>query len=260
MSRSARNALRATTWKHAPLKVGQIRRMQTAATVDNTSPSTRKLLLPHARPFRDFLTDSHNRFHNYLRISITERCNLRCTYCMPSEGIDLTPSAKLLTSEEIIRLARLFVSQGVTKIRLTGGEPTVRKDCVELVEELGRLKPLGLKEIAMTSNAIALWRKLERMVAGGLTHLNLSLDTLDPFKYQIITRRAGNPISCARVTVGLEMVLKSIDRALELGISPVKLNCVVIKNLNDIEVLDFVELTRNKPIEVRFIEFMPFDG
>jgi len=183
---------------------------------------------------------------------------------MPSEGIDLTPNQKLLTSEEIIRVARLFVTQGVTKIRLTGGEPTVRKDCVELVEELGKLRGSGLKEIAMTSNGIALWRKLDRMVEGGLTHLNLSLDTLDPFKYQIITRRMGmRPLLIFRIwmlILGLEMVLKTIDRALELGISPVKLNCVVIKNLNDIEVLDFVELTRDKPIEVRFIEFMPFDG
>jgi GTP 3',8-cyclase len=178
---------------------------------------------------------------------------------MPSEGIDLTPNQKLLSSEEILRVARLFVSQGVTKIRLTGGEPTVRKDCVELIEELGKLRPMGLKEIAMTSNGIALWRKLDRMVAGGLTHLNLSLDTLDPFKYQIITRRMGI-LMVSWLIVGLEMVLKTIDRALELGISPVKLNCVVIKNLNDIEVLDFVEMTRDKPIEVRFIEFMPFDG
>lgn len=173
------------------------RSMQTAAATSieetpSVSPTTtRKLLLPHTRPFRSFLIDSYNRFHNYLRISITERCNLRCTYCMPSEGIELTPSQKLLTSDEILRLARLFVSQGVTKIRLTGGEPTVRKDCVELVEELGKLRSLGLKEIAMTSNGIALWRKLDRMVTGGLTHLNLSLDTLDPFKYQIITRRMG---------------------------------------------------------------------
>jgi GTP 3',8-cyclase len=110
---------------------------------------------------------------------------------MPAEGITLTPSEQLLTSSEILRLARLFVSQGVTKIRLTGGEPTVRKDCVEIVEELGTLKAMGLREIAMTSNGIALWRKLERMCAAGLTHLNLSLDTLDAGKYQIITRRKG---------------------------------------------------------------------
>jgi len=170
------------------------RSLASAATAIEESSSTlssRKYLLPDAKPFRSFLTDSYNRFHNYLRISITERCNLRCTYCMPSEGIDLTPNEKLLSSEEILRLARLFVSQGVTKIRLTGGEPTVRKDCVELVEELGNLRTAGLKVIAMTSNGIALWRKLDRMVAAGLTHLNLSLDTLDPFKYQIITRRMG---------------------------------------------------------------------
>jgi len=199
MSRKATRILRlAQSETPVKLKAALGRRyMETVATPleeSTTLPSPRKLLLPHARPFRSFLTDSHDRFHNYIRISITERCNLRCTYCMPSEGIDLTPNNKLLTSDEILRVARLFVSQGVTKIRLTGGEPTVRKDCVELVEELGKLRSVGLKEIAMTSNGIALWRKLERMVAGGLTHLNLSLDTLDPFKYQIITRRMGSPL------------------------------------------------------------------
>jgi GTP 3',8-cyclase len=189
MSQNARHLARAVAAKIAH------RRMQTAAAAVEETPSalaaSRKYLLPHARPFRSFLTDSYSRFHNYLRISITERCNLRCTYCMPAEGIELTPNQKLLSSDEILRLARLFVSQGVTKIRLTGGEPTVRKDCVEIIEELGKLRKLGLKEIAMTSNGIALWRKLDRMVAGGLTHLNLSLDTLDPFKYQLITRRMG---------------------------------------------------------------------
>lgn len=189
MSQSARRYARVVAAKMTH------RRVQTTATAIDETPSTitspRKYLLPHARPFQSFLTDSYNRFHNYLRISITERCNLRCTYCMPAEGIELTPNQKLLSSNEVLRLARLFVSQGVTKIRLTGGEPTVRKDCVELVEELGKLRTLGLKEIAMTSNGIALWRKLDRMVSGGLTHLNLSLDTLDPFKYEIITRRKG---------------------------------------------------------------------
>jgi cyclic pyranopterin phosphate synthase len=193
MSRHAVNALRkATVARGVYPRIHQHRQMQRAATAIEESPTmVPRKLLPHALPFRSFLTDSHNRFHNYLRISITERCNLRCTYCMPSEGIDLTPNQKLLSSEEILRIARLFVSQGVTKIRLTGGEPTVRKDCVELIEELGKLRAMGLKEIAMTSNGIALWRKLDRMVTGGLTHLNLSLDTLDPFKYQIITRRMG---------------------------------------------------------------------
>lgn len=193
MSPNARHVARWTSSIKNIFYLPPSRSMQTATTTIDDTPSTptRKYLLPHARPFRSFLTDSHDRFHNYLRISITERCNLRCMYCMPSEGIELTPNQKLLSSDEILRIARLFVSQGVTKIRLTGGEPTVRKDCVELVEELGKLREQGLKEIAMTSNGIALWRKLDRLVAGGLTRLNLSLDTMDPFKYQIITRRTG---------------------------------------------------------------------
>ena len=196
MSRNTRHVVRRISNINIAFSSPVSPRMQSTTAIENTPSTTattptRKYILPHARPFRSFLTDSHDRFHNYLRISITERCNLRCTYCMPSEGIELTPNQKLLSSDEILRIARLFVSQGVTKIRLTGGEPTVRKDCAELVEELGKLRGKGLNEIAMTSNGIALWRKLDRMVAGGLTHLNLSLDTLDPFKYQIIARRMG---------------------------------------------------------------------
>ncbi|KAL7273712.1 hypothetical protein RUND412_003419 [Rhizina undulata] len=207
-----------------------------------------------AKPFSEFLTDTFARQHTYLRISITERCNLRCLYCMPAEGIDLSPPSHLLSTPEILELARIFVAQGVTKIRLTGGEPTVRKDIVELVQELGKLRELGLKEIAITSNGIALTRKLERMVDAGLTGLNLSLDTLDPWKFQFMTRRKG-----------LENVLKTIDTALSLGFGThperiLKLNCVVMKNVNDGEISDFVEMTRERPIEVRFIEYMPFDG
>ncbi|CAJ0841044.1 5157_t:CDS:10 [Entrophospora sp. SA101] len=200
------------------------------------------------RPFGNSLTDRFERRHTYLRISITERCNLRCTYCMPTDGVDLTPSNKLLTTEEIIRIAKIFVSQGVNKIRLTGGEPTVRSDIVELVGELGRLKSHGLQTIAMTSNGIALKRKLPELVENGLNLLNLSLDTLDPFKFQLITRRKG-----------LERVLETIDQAIELGLKPLKINSVVIRGINENEVLDFIELTRNKPIYVRFIEYMPFN-
>ncbi|KAG9284244.1 hypothetical protein G9A89_002054 [Geosiphon pyriformis] len=168
---------------------------------------------------------------------------------MPAEGINLTPSEKLLTSEEIIHLARLFVSQGIDKIRLTGGEPTVRKDIVELVGELAKLKPIGLKTIAMTTNGIALKRKLPDLVNKGLSRINISLDTLDPFKFELIARRKG-----------LERVLETIEAAIELGLGPIKVNCVVIRGVNHMEVLDFVELTRKKPLEVRFIEYMPFDG
>ncbi|CAZ84324.1 unnamed protein product [Tuber melanosporum] len=211
--------------------------------------------IKNAKPFSEFLTDGFGRKHTYLRISVTERCNLRCVYCMPAEGVPLSPPAHLLSTPEILEIARLFVSQGVTKIRLTGGEPTVRKDVVELVEELGKLRSIGLKELAITSNGIALHRKLQRMIDAGLTGLNLSLDTLDPFQFQIMTRRKG-----------LETVLKTIDTALDMGFGEegsgkvLKINSVVMKGVNDHEIVDFVGMTRDKPIEVRFIEYMPFDG
>ncbi|KAG0153864.1 hypothetical protein PDIDSM_1243 [Penicillium digitatum] len=205
------------------------------------------------KPFSEFLTDTFNRQHDYLRISITERCNLRCLYCMPEEGIDLSPSAKLLTSPEILYLSSLFVSQGVTKIRLTGGEPTVRKDIVPLMQDIGKLRQNGLRELCLTTNGISLYRKLDPMVEAGLTGVNLSLDTLDPFQFQIMTRRKG-----------FDAVMKSIDRILEMnqvgaGIK-LKINCVVMRGMNDREILPFVELGREKPVEVRFIEYMPFGG
>ncbi|KAJ3812395.1 molybdenum cofactor biosynthesis prote [Lentinula aff. lateritia] len=196
------------------------------------------------------LVDSYNRRHDYLRISLTERCNLRCFYCMPEEGVQLSPNEKILTDEEILRLAKLFVQSGVTKIRLTGGEPTVRKGVVGIVAGLNELRPYGLKSIAMTSNGLALHRRLPELVENGLTHLNLSLDTLDPFKFEFMTKRSG-----------LEAVLKTLKVALESPhLQKVKLNVVVVKGLNDNEVLDFVEMTKDRPISVRFIEFMPFTG
>ncbi|EPS43258.1 hypothetical protein H072_2782 [Dactylellina haptotyla CBS 200.50] len=200
--------------------------------------SDRMAAIKNAKPFSEFLTDNFNRQHNYLRL-----------YCMPEEGIDLSPPSHLLTTQEILHLAKIFVAQGVTKIRLTGGEPTVRKDIVELVTELGKLKSIGLKEIAITSNGISLARKLPQMVQGGLTALNLSLDTLDEFKFQFMTRRKG-----------LSNVLKSIDTALSLGIQPLKLNCVVMNKVNADEIPSFIAMTKDQPIEVRFIEYMPFAG
>lgn len=196
-----------------------------------------------------FLIDSFQRKHDYLRISLTERCNLRCFYCMPSEGVELSPQGKLLTDQEIIRLASLFVDNGVTKIRLTGGEPSIRRGILELVRNLHALKDRGLESIAMTSNGVALHRRLPQLVEYGLTHLNLSLDTLDPFKFELMTRRRGH-----------DAVLKSLDVALRSPLASVKLNAVIIKGLNDSEILDFVNLTKDKRISVRFIEFMPFTG
>ncbi|KAF5385328.1 hypothetical protein D9615_001193 [Tricholomella constricta] len=200
-------------------------------------------------PFSPALVDSFNRKHDYLRISLTERCNLRCFYCMPSEGVELSPEGKLLTNEEIIRLATLFVKSGVTKIRLTGGEPTVRKGIDEIISSLNELRQFGLKSIAMTSNGLALHRRLPKLIENGLSHLNLSLDTLDPFKFEIITRRRGH-----------DAVLKALDVALKSSLQTVKLNVVVIKGLNDSEVFDFVEMTKDNTLSVRFIEFMPFTG
>lgn len=165
----------------------------------------------------------------------------------------LSPSRELLTTPEIVMLSSVFVSQGVTKIRLTGGEPTVRKDIVPLMHQIGQLRAHGLKEICLTTNGISLHRKLDSMVEAGLTGVNLSLDTLDPFQFQIMTRRKG-----------FDAVQTSIDRILEMnrlgaGIK-LKINCVVMRGVNDREVVPFVEMTRDKDIEVRFIEYMPFDG
>ncbi|KAF2261790.1 molybdenum cofactor biosynthesis prote [Lojkania enalia] len=213
----------------------------------------RKKAVKNAKPFSEFLTDTFNRQHDYLRISITERCNLRCLYCMPEEGVPLSPPAHLLTTPEIFYLSSLFVSQGVNKIRLTGGEPTVRRDIVPLMQSIGSLRSKGLRELALTTNGISLHRKLDSMVEAGLTGVNLSLDTLDPFQFQIMTRRKG-----------FEAVMKSIDRVLEmkkLGANiKLKVNCVVMRGLNEREIIPFVELGREKDIEVRFIEYMPFGG
>ncbi len=214
--------------------------------------------LPHGisksdKPFSHFLTDRYSRQHDYLRISITERCNLRCAYCMPEEGVALSPPSHLLTTPEITYLSSLFVSQGVTKIRLTGGEPTIRRDILPLMHSIGDLRRRGLRELCITTNGIVLHRKLDSMAEAGLTGVNLSLDTLDPLQFQIMTRRKG-----------FEEVLKSMDRILEMnrlgaGIK-LKINCVVMRNINDKDIIPFVELGKKKDLEVRFIEYMPFQG
>ncbi|KAH7170564.1 molybdenum cofactor biosynthesis protein 1 B [Dactylonectria macrodidyma] len=216
-------------------------------------PQPRRQRLHDAKPFSDFLTDTFHRQHDYLRISITERCNLRCVYCMPEEGVPLSPNRELLTTPEIVLLSSVFVSQGVSKIRLTGGEPTIRRDILPLMHQIGELRRHGLKEICITTNGISLHRKLDSMVEAGLTGVNLSLDTLDPWQFQIMTRRKG-----------FDAVQRSIDRILEMnrlgaGVK-LKINCVVMRGVNDREVLPFLDLTQDKDIEVRFIEYMPFDG
>lgn len=235
-------ATTASDVRHAPVEVSSL-----------PEGGSRRDAIKSAKPFSDFLTDNYHRQHDYLRISLTERCNLRCVYCMPEEGVPLSPQKELLTTPEIIMLSSVFVSQGVNKIRLTGGEPTVRKDILPLMQQLGSLRPYGLRELCLTTNGLALHRKLDDMVEAGLTGVNLSLDTLDPFQFQIMTRRKG-----------FDAVMRSMDKVLELnrhgaGLK-LKINCVVMRGVNDREILLFVDMTREKDIEIRFIEYMPFDG
>ncbi|XP_073194674.1 molybdenum cofactor biosynthesis protein 1 isoform X6 [Lepidochelys kempii] len=174
-------------------------------------PSTRRkgFLTEHAAPFSAFLTDRFGRQHNYLRISLTEKCNLRCQYCMPEEGVQLTPKSELLTTQEIITIARLFVKEGVDKIRLTGGEPLIRPDVVDIVAQLYKLE--GLQTIAVTTNGINLARLLPRLKEAGLDAINISLDTLVPAKFEFIVRRKG-----------FHKVMEGINKAIELGYNPVK--------------------------------------
>ncbi|MCY4172108.1 MAG: GTP 3',8-cyclase MoaA [Bacteroidetes bacterium] len=195
----------------------------------------------------DVLVDGFGRNHTYLRISLIEQCNLRCKYCMPDDGIEWTPDENLLTDQEIIRLARLFVNQGVTKIRLTGGEPLLRPGIATIAEELGAMSKL--KTLAITTNALLLKRNLHKLHSAGLNLINISLDSLQRKRFIEITRRDA-----------LDCVLEAIDSVLDYGFNPLKINCVVMRGINDDEIPDFVKLTIDRKIEVRFIEFMPFDG
>ena len=197
------------------------------------------------------LTDGFGRPHTTLRLGLTERCNLRCVYCMPAEGIPLTPTRAMLTTDEIERLARVLVGTGVDKVRLTGGEPLVRKDAVEVTERLGRL---GLRSLALTTNGLLLEDRLPALRAAGLTDLTVSLDTLRADRFQEITRRPG-----------LDIVLGALDAALSLGYAidearSLKVNVVAMKGVNEDEAADFAAWAARAPVEVRFIEVMPFDG
>jgi cyclic pyranopterin phosphate synthase len=163
---------------------------------------------------------------------------------MPAEGIELTPNSNLLTHEEILRLSRLFVQLGVSKIRLTGGEPLVYPKIEEICSEIGATP--GVRQLAMTTNGLLLSRKIEALAAAGVRTVNISLDTMQEDKFEFVARRNG-----------LKHVLRAIDAALEHNLET-KVNCVVMKGINDSEIADFIALTKDKPIAVRFIEFMPF--
>ncbi len=190
------------------------------------------------------LTDSHKRDHAYLRISLIERCNLRCTYCMPEAGVQLSPRSHLMTYEEIYSIAKTFVEHGVTKIRLTGGEPLIRKDIPIILEKLASL-PVAL---SITSNAVIIDRFVDTLKLHGVNSINVSLDSLDREKFKEITRRDE-----------FEKVYRNILLLVSEGFK-VKVNAVLIKGFNENEIIDFIHLTKNLPVCIRFIEFMPFDG
>lgn len=190
------------------------------------------------------LRDTFNRQHNYLRISLIEKCNLRCSYCMPAAGIPLTPKNELMQADEILEIAKVFVKNGVDKIRLTGGEPLVRKDFTDILKKLSGL-PVKL---SVTTNAILADRFIEDFKKYGLNDINVSLDTLLPEKFNMITRRNQ-----------FKKAWKNIHLLIREGFN-VKINAVLMKDFNEDEINDFILFTRNLPVTVRFIEFMPFDG
>jgi len=192
------------------------------------------------------LTDSYGRVHRDLRISVTDRCNLRCTYCMPAEGMQWLPRSELLTFEEIERVARVCVERfGFDSIRLTGGEPTVRAHLPVLIEKLARLDV----DVALTTNATTLGLIAHDLAAAGLRRINVSLDSLRRDRVLAMTRR-----DC------LDQVLDGIDAALDAGLAPVKVNVVVVRGTNDDELVELATFGRDKGVIVRFIEFMPLDA
>ena len=197
-------------------------------------------------PTRGPLVDPQGRVLNYLRVAVTDRCNLRCRYCMPLEGIEQIPHHEIMTLEETLRLCALFTELGVRKIRVTGGEPLVRKGVTGLMTSLARLP--ARPEVLLTTNGLVLAEHLEGLKAGGIRRINLSMDSLKAETWTEITRRKG-----------FEKVRAAVDQVLEMGLG-LKINVVVLPGLNDEEIPDFVALTRHKPLTVRFIEPMPFDG
>ena len=190
------------------------------------------------------MRDKQGRNINYLRVSVTDRCNLRCVYCMPEEGIENLRHDDILRFEDILKIVKAAASLGINKIRYTGGEPLVMKDIDKLIYETSKLK--GIKDIAMTTNGILLSDMAEDLKKAGLKRVNISLDTLDKDKFKDITR-IGN----------LDKVLESIHKCLALGIKPVKINTVLMKGVNDAEFEDFLNLAKEMPVEIRFIELMP---
>ncbi|MCA0755008.1 GTP 3',8-cyclase MoaA [Paenibacillus sp. N4] len=190
------------------------------------------------------LTDRFGRVHDYLRISVTDRCNLRCLYCMPEEGMEFTESENLLSYDQIVQVVEAGAELGITKLRITGGEPLIRPGLDGLI---GRLSAIpGIKDIALTTNGIFLAKQAEALRAAGLNRVNISLDTLDPARFRFIARRGE-----------LKRVMEGIEAAAAVGFNPIKLNCVLLKGVNEDEIASFLKMAYEHPLHVRFIEYMP---
>lgn len=193
------------------------------------------------------LKDSFGREIRDLRISITDRCNFRCFYCMPKEAMEWQPKSEILSYEEIVRLTEIFVALGITKLRVTGGEPMLRRDLETLIARLGTID--RVEDLALTTNAHFLAGRARGLREAGLKRITVSLDSLTPDRFALLTGRKN-----------FSDVLTGIDAAIEAGLHPVKVNCVVIRHINDDQVLDFARFAREKGVHVRFIEFMPLDN
>ena len=193
------------------------------------------------------LIDAFARLHDNLRISVTDRCNIRCFYCMPEDGVKFMPREQILSFEEIARFARVAVSLGVRKLRITGGEPLVRKDLPVLIEKLTAIP--GVEDIALTTNAVLLADQAADLYRAGLRRLNVHLDTLDRARFAHITRRDDLP-----------KVLAGLDKAQSLGFGPIKINAVAVKNLVEPDIVPLAQFGRERGIEIRYIEFMPLDA
>jgi cyclic pyranopterin phosphate synthase len=193
------------------------------------------------------LIDSFGRLHNNLRLSVTDRCNIRCFYCMPETDVKFQPREQLLTFEEIERFVRVAVTLGVRKLRLTGGEPLVRKDLAKLVRKLVTIE--GIEDLALTTNGVLLAAQAEELYDAGLRRINVHLDTLDRERFKTITRRDD-----------LDRVLEGIEVCRKLGYGPIKINAVAVKNLVEQDIVPLAQFGRERNIEIRYIEFMPLDA
>ena len=190
------------------------------------------------------MLDNNHRVINYLRLSVTDRCNLRCIYCMPEKGIRFMPHSEILTYEEMLHIVRLSIQKGIRKVRLTGGEPLVRKGFISFLERLCKIE--GLEEVTLTTNGVLLKSLAADIKDCGISRINVSLDSLRPERFFRITGR-----DC------FKQVWEGIEEAEHMGFNPIKINVVAIKGVNDDEILDFAALTLEKPYNIRFIELMP---